>query len=369
MKKRVALISNFFLNLYNFRKELIEALLEKYEVTLLVPMEKEDYERFEDLKSKGCKLIETPLNRRGMNPFADIKVIRNYTRILKALKPDIAITYTIKPNIYAGIACSRLKIPYISNITGLGTAFQKNGLLRFISVRLYRMGLKNARKVFFQNRTSQKVCESFGIAVGKEAFVPGSGINLSRFEYNDYSNSNENEFLYIARIMKEKGADEFFYAARKMKEKYEKVSFGVLGFNEENYDELIKEYSEKKIINFYGWVDNVSDYMEKAGCIVNPSYHEGMSNVCLEGAAMGRVLIASDIPGCQETIDDNVTGFLIEKGSGEALLEAMEKYYKLPIEKKTQMGFAGRKKMEKEFDRRLVVEAYLREVENEIGEK
>lgn len=362
-KSHVVLIGNFFLGLYNFRRELIYALLDKYKVTLVTPMEESDYEKFKDLYSKGCGLVVTNLERRGKNPFKEIGLINTYKKVLRKLKPSIVITYTIKPNIYGGLACKKLGIPYFNNITGLGSSIMDGGLLAKFVLGLYKPAIKNANKVFFQNKYNYQVFKDNGLVADNEVFVPGSGINLDINPYEELIDGNENEFLYVARIMKDKGADEFLWAAEEIKKKHQDVKIGVLGFCEEAYDEQIKDLESRGIINFYGWKDNVHDYMKNAGCIVNPSYHEGMSNVCLEAAATGRSIIASNIPGCKEITDDGVTGYLCEAKNKESLLECMEKYYSLSFDEKKQMGIKAREKVQREFDRNIVVKIYLDQIE------
>ena len=361
-KKHIVLISNSFGSLYNFRYELILTLLKDYRVTLLTPMEESDYVHFATFMEQGCELLKTPLRRRGKNPFSEWKLISLYVQLLKKLNPDLVLTYTIKPNIYGGMACKKLKIPYFSNVTGLGTAFQKEGMLKKLTVFLFRRGVKHAELIFFQNEESQKVFKRCRIGKGNSKIVPGSGINLDKFPMKPYTEDNAFRFLYMARIMKEKGADEFFAAARRMKEKYKEVEFAVVGFCEETYETQIKELEKQGVITYYGWQDDSASFMAKAGCLVNPSYHEGMSNVCLEAAATGRPMIVSDIPGCRETVENGTNGYLIPAGDGEALLAKMIQFYQLSTKQKAQMGQNGRRKMEQEFDRQLVVEIYCKEI-------
>lgn len=364
-KLHIVLISNIFSNLYDFRKELMHSLLDYYKLTVVSLMEDGDRENYKQFEIKGCNSEEISIERRGTNPLKEIELYNSYKRILKRIKPDLVITYTVKPNIYAGMVCKKLKIPYFSNITGLGSAIMSGGILAKLVLALYRPAISGARKVFFQNNYNLNVFKENGLVKNEDnvVLVPGSGVNLSENSYEEMREDDANTFLYIARIMKDKGADEFFYASEIMKERHSDIEIKILGACEESYDDKLKDFEERNIISFYGWRKDVHEFMKKAGCIVNPSYHEGMSNVCLEAAATGRCLITSDIPGCNEINDDKITGYLCEVANKEALLEAMENYYNLSFEEKKEMGLNARKKVEKVFDRNIVVRKYLDEIE------
>lgn len=367
--QKIVLISNSFGSLYNFRYELICVLLEKYQVTLLTPMEEADYERYEGLKAKGCRLIETPFRRRGKNPLSEIALYRRYLRLLKETAPALVLTYTIKPNVYAGMACRKLQIPYMSSVTGLGTAFQKNGPLKWMAVRLYRMGLKKAVRVFLQNQDSLDVLAGNGVLHGNEVLIAGSGINLDTFPCYPYEERYAKSFYYIARIMREKGAEEFLEVAAKMKKKYPDAQFHVIGFCEDAYEMRIHRMEAEGLLTYHGWQDNMQPFFQKAGCVIQPSHHEGMSNVCLEAAACGRPLIVSDIPGCREAVEDGKNGYLFPVTDAEALYRKTERFYLLPVEEKEAMGKYGREKMSREFDRKKVVERYLTEISGVLQEQ
>jgi len=361
--KTLVFVSNSFGSLYNFRQELICQMAEQYRVVIVTPMNDEDYALYETWKARGIFLEETFLSRRGKNPLQEGKLIQQYRRLLERIKPDLVITYTIKPNIYAGMACHRLGIPFFANITGLGSAFQGNGILRLLSAFLYRKSLKNAEVVFVQNKEIESVFHKYGIRGKKMILVPGSGINLEKFRVLPYPEENANRFLYIARIMKEKGAEEFFYAAEQLKMRCPQACFDVVGFCEETYEEKLKDLETRGVIKYHGWQTDVRMFLQKAGCVVQPSYHEGLSNVCLEAAAAGRPLLVSDIPGCRETVNEGLSGFVFPPGDKTALLDCMERFFRLDYAEKTAMGVEGRKKMEKEFDRKKVVLVYREQIE------
>ena len=336
-------------------------LLKEYKVTLVTPMEEKEYELFKEFADKGCFIKETNFKRRSKNPFSDINLFYEYKKIMKEIKPELVITYTIKPNVYAGKAAASLKIPYFSNVTGLGTAFQKEGMLKKISTFLYKWGTGKANIIFYQNEESRNVFEKLGIKAAKSVNLPGSGINLNRFDYKEYPR-DEIRLLYMARIMKDKGADEFLYCVEKIKEKYPEVIFDVVGSCDAEYKERLDDLSKKGIINAYGWRTDTGAFFEKCSLVIQPSYHEGMSNVCLEGAATGRPIVCSDIPGCKEAVIDKKSGFLVKVKDRESLLQGIEKFLALTIEEKKEMGICARKHIEENFDRKIVIDTFLREI-------
>lgn len=364
--KHVVLVSNSFMSLYNFRHEFIFALLSKYKVTLVCPMEEGDEERFFEYKANGCNLEEVSFVRRGKNPLADMKLEKTFLEIFERIKPDLVITYTIKPNIYCGRVCKKLGIPYFINITGLGVAFEKEGILKKITCMLYKKPYAGASKVFFQNEENRKVFHEAGLVSDEEIMTKGSGINLERFAYRDYLVDNSHTYIYIARLQKAKGTDEFFSAAKRMKSKYPDTKFLVLGKYEETYEEQVEELTKKGIIQYYGWQDNAIDYVAGSGCLINPSYHEGMSNVVLEAQALGRPVIATDIPGIKEIVEHEKTGILVKTKDEEGLFKAMEAFYHMSFDEKVKMGQRGREKVSKEFDRNIVIDIYMNEIGNII---
>jgi galacturonosyltransferase len=359
MGKKILILANSASGLYDFRNELILKLLKENEVYISLP----DEEKCPELANEGCKVYHTDIDRRGVNPATDINLIKAYHKLIKDIKPDMVLTYTIKPNIYGGLCCRKSKTPYIVNITGLGSVFENGGMIQKIVVLLYKAALKSAKCVFFQNKTNQEIFEKFGIKGKNTRLVPGSGVNLDRHFLEQYPDSNTPvKFLYVGRIMKEKGIDEILYAASKLKESYENVQFEIVGKYEDDYKSVIEEYENKGIIHVTDYQKNIHPYYKEAWAVLMPSYHEGMSNVILEAAATGRPVIASDIPGCREGFDDGVTGFAAKARDGESLYQAMDKFMKLSYEEKVAMGQAARNKISIEFDRKKVVDAYLGQI-------
>lgn len=361
--KRVLILGNSELVVYKFRKELIETLVEnKYEVFTSFPNGPFG-EGEKSSKRMGCTFIETPINRRGKNPFDDFKLLFHYITIIKKTKPDIILGYTVKPNIYGGLACRIMKIPFIANITGLGSGLVKAGLIQKIMINLYRSALKKSKCVFFQNIGDKKFFEDNKIALGKGKLIPGSGVNIKEFIPIEYPNDDIINFSYIARVMKAKGIDQYLEAAKIIKNKYSNVKFHVLGYCEEDYKLILKEAENDNIIIYHGLVDNIKEFQKNSHCTILPTYHpEGISNVLLEGAACGRPLITTNRIGCRETVIDGTTGYLINEKDTNDLVNKLEKFILLTNEERKNMGLLGRKKIEKEFSRELIVDAYIREI-------
>ncbi|MDO5793344.1 MAG: glycosyltransferase family 4 protein [Turicibacter sp.] len=357
--KKILILANNDVGLYKFRKELIQSLIDRGDkVYISLPYGK----LVEPLKEIGCEFIDTPVDRRGINPITDFKLITRYLKILMNINPDMVITYTVKPNVYGGIVCRIMNITYATNITGLGTAFQSNEFLKRLIIFLYRLACKKARVVFFENEENQEIF-IYNKIVRKEnaCKLNGAGVNLEEYKFLEYPNDNsETRFLFVGRIMKEKGVDEFFEVAKRLKRNYDKVVFDVVGPLEDDYEEIINELKEKGIINFYGYQTDVKPFIEKAHCFVLPSYHEGMANTNLESAASGRPVITSNIAGCMEAVEDGITGYLVLSKSSDDLYEKMKKFCELPYENRKKMGLAGRKRMEVYFDKKVVVAETIR---------
>jgi len=349
------------MGLYKFRKELIEKLINlNYDIYISLPYD----EYFSQLQELGCECIETDFNRRGKNPINDIKLFINYIKLIKKIKPDVVFTYTIKPNIYGGIVCRLLKIPYIANITGLGTAVENAGTLQKLTVWLYKIALKKVNCAFFQNSENMEFFAEKKIALGKHRLIPGSGVNLEHFCVLNYPPYNTLEFVFISRIMKEKGIDQYLEAAEYIRNKHPNTRFHICGFCEEEYENKLKEIQNKDIIIYHGVVSDVREILKIVHCTVHPTYYpEGLSNVLLESSACGRPVITTDRAGCKEVIDDGVNGYIVKQKDSQDLIEKIERFIELDYEIKKQMGLAGRKKVEQSYDRNIVINEYMKEIE------
>lgn len=359
--KKILILANSSKGVYGFRNELMLALLKDYKVLVSVP----DTTCTRELSEEGCEIIHTAIDRRGMNPVEDAGLFLAYNRLLKQVKPDLVLTYTIKPNIYGGYACRRHKIPYIATITGLGSTFQKNGILKQMIVCMYRTGLKGADCVFFQNAQNQKIFEDYKISGRRAKLVNGSGVNTKIHCMEEYPRDGVTRFLFVGRIMKEKGIEEFLAAAEALHD--ENTSFELLGYCDEDYQEALDEYESRGIIKQHGFHTDVHSFLKEASALVLPTYHEGMSNVLMEASATGRPVIASNISGCREIFEEGITGFGCEPESAESLIEAVRKFQKLGREERAGMGLLARKKMEREFDRSVVTDVYIKEIAKLTG--
>lgn len=361
--KKVLILANSSGGLYDFRIELLERLLTKYEVVISVP----DEVKTEELAGEGCRVIHTPINRRGVNPIEDLKLLIAYRKLLKKESPDLVLTYTIKPNIYGGFCCRTMKVPYIETVTGLGSTFQKKGILLKLITVLYRMGVKRAECVFFQNEENQKTFMRHGIKGKKERLVSGSGVNLKKHIPKSYPKGNKTTFLYVGRIMREKGIEELLEAAKTLHD--ENTEFWLLGYCDEDYQNKLDEYEKQGWITQLGFHPDVREYLSLSSAVVLPTYHEGMSNVLMEASATGRPVIATNISGCREIFEEGVTGFGCEPKNSQDLVRVINKFRQLPIDEKEQMGRNARVKMEREFDREKVIDAYMEEMNYILGKR
>ena len=358
---RVLVLTNSSGGLYDFRNEFVQALLSQHEVYVSMP----DDVKEKELAAEGCRIIKTDINRRGINPVEDLKLYRTYSRLMKEIKPDLVVTYTIKPNIYGGVASARRKIPCIATITGLGGAFDRKGILLKLIVTMYKTGLKKAACVFFQNEENRGIFARLGITAQKTRMVMGSGVNLDRHRYESYPAGDETHFLFVGRVMKERGILEYVEAAKALHS--DKVFFDIMGYCDEDYQDMLDGLEQEGIVRQIGFHTEVHPYLAAASAIVVASFHEGMSNALIEGAATGRPVIASNISGCLEAFEEGRTGFGFTPGHGDELIAAMQKFLELSVEERAMMGRMGREKMEKEFDRKLVTGEYMDEVKRILG--
>lgn len=363
---KILILANSSSGLYGFRNELVLKLLEQYEVFVSLP----DDTNNKELSKEGCIIKKIQINRRGMNPIQDIGLYRSYKKLLKEIKPDIVLTYTIKPNVYGGFACRRTKIPYLSNITGLGSALENGGLLQKVALMLYRVGLKKAECVFLQNKSNQTFFREHRITRAKQILLPGSGVNLNKFNVKslpadrmDRTKEYCAEFIYISRVMKEKGIEEYLQTAKVIHKKYPNTRFHILGNCEESYEERLKMETLAGNIVYHGSVLDVRPYLYSIHCLIHPSFYpEGMSNVCLEAAASGRPVITTTRPGCRETVENGITGFWVPERDAQSLIDMVEHFLSLSYDQKKEMGLAGRKRMEDMFDRNIITNAYNDEI-------
>lgn len=350
---KILIITNHSYMLYRFRRELIAQLQKEHEVVLSMPFVGHE----EDFQAMGLRCINTDVDRRGINPKTDLKLMAAYRKLLRTEKPDMVITYSIKPNIYAGMLCGMMKIPFCANVQGLGTAFQRKGLAQFVTV-LYRTALKKAKAVFFENEgNAQEFIDRKILPREKITVLPGAGVNLERYPLTPYPENRQVRFLYLGRIMKEKGIDELFAAMRRLYAEFgDKVHLDLVGFFDDNYEAEVHQLVEAGIATFHGFQPEPRSYYAAADCIVLPSYHEGLSNVLLEASATGRPVITSDIHGCKEAVDPGISGLLCRVRDAEDLYHKMRQMAGFTRQERETMGLAARQKVQREFEKTMVVQ-------------
>lgn len=354
--------------LYDFKRELVEALCARGD-ELFFSFE-EDF-RTSAFADKGT-IVPTPIEPRGLNPLKDVKLYLFYRKLLKKLRPDLVLTFTVKPNAYCGRACRATRTPCVATISGLGTAFYGCETKRRIATALYRGGLRGAARVFAQNAAiAERLVDDRMARAEQIVATRGSGVNLERFEYVDYPNDDgRTRLLFVGRLMRDKGVVEFIECARRIRKTRPDVVFQMVGATERGCDVHYLAFNAANVgvVEYLGYQEDVRETLGAAGAVVLPSYHEGLSNALLEGAAVGRPILASRIPGCVETFDEGTTGFGFEPRSVDSLVEAVERFLATPVERRREMGRRGRAKIEREFSRADVVAQYLREIDAVVAE-
>ena len=359
--KEILILANHSGGLYDFRKDLITKLKKNTSVTVAVPHN----DRWEELHKLADRVIELPVDRRGMNPIHDSKLFQQYRAMLKEVKPNLVLTYTIKPNIYGGMACRMAHIPYAVNITGLGSAIENGGWLKRFVLALYKPALKGAKVIFFENAGNRDTLVATGVVPnGRDVVLNGAGVNLEDYPYQPYPQEGPVRFLFVGRVMHEKGVDELFAAAKRMKQEYgDGVEFHIVGSFEEAYKPIMDELEKAGVVKYHGYQPDMKRFYAMASCVVLPSYHEGMSNVLLEAAASGRPLITSDIPGCREAVENGVSGYLCLAKDANVLYDTMQCFVELPGNRQAEMGRRGRWLMEQKFSKTAVVAETIKHLE------
>ena len=358
---RILVLANFDIGLYNFRKELLQTLIGMgNEVYISLPYGK----KVEELKKIGCKFIETDIDRRGINPLVDSKLVFRYFKIIRKIKPDKVITYTIKPNIYGGIVCRLRGVPFYANVTGLGTAFNGSKFLERVAEIMYKSAFKRVKTVFFENKENRDFLVNRGLVTAERAYcLNGAGVNLEEYKLLEYPKKDGAvHFLFIGRVMKEKGVDELFAAAKRLFDEGADAVIDIVGPFEDNYTDVVDKLDKDGVIKYHGYQENVKPFIASAHCVVLPSWHEGMANTLLEGGASGRALIASNIHGCCEAIEDCETGYLVKAKDADDLYAKMKKFLDMTYEDKVKMSRRSREFIADKFDREKVVSQTVREI-------
>jgi glycosyltransferase involved in cell wall biosynthesis len=372
MTRRTVVVSiNASWNIVNFRKGLIDALRGRGDRVVALAPEDSFSDR---LREWGVEFVPIAMNQQGVSPIEDLGLLARYRRRLGSIRPDVLLAYTIKPNIYGSLAAHSLGVPVINNISGLGTAFVRQGWLTALVTWLYRLALRRSRTVFFQNEEDRRLFLDKGIVRPAQArLLPGSGIDLERFRPTAGPvDGAPFAFLFAGRLLWDKGVREFVEAARLVRRERPDVRFRILGFVDAPNRTAVPEaelraWSEEGLVDYLGASDDVRPHFEAADCVVLPSYREGLPRVLLEGAALARPLIATDVPGCRQVVEDGVNGFLCAPRDAPALAAAMLRMAGLTAGRRAEMGREGRRKVEAGFDQRIVIERYLRAIDEALA--
>lgn len=374
-KPIIALLTNNDDDVYCFRKELIEALIaDNYEVLISCPYGP----KFELMREIPYIYDNPDIDRRGTNPVKDFRLLLHYRKLLKKYRPVVVLTYTAKPNVYASITAHSLGIPVINNLTGLGSVVNESGLKQAFIMWLFKLAYQKSACMMFQNATNMQVAVDKGMVKGDYKLIPGSGVNTDRYPLQPYPSGGNGKdgdpvvFNYIGRVLHDKGVDDYIEAAKRIKAKYPQTEFNMLGFiepTEIHYEEDLRLLGGQGIVQYRGSQKDVKPWVARAHATIHPStYGEGMSNVLLESASMGRFIITTNNPGCQETLEHERTGFIYQGGNVDALVETIERFLALPNETRQKMGEAGRERVRAQFSRDFVIKAYKEKI-NELMKK
>ncbi len=370
---RILYSSNISWSIYNFRTSLLKELQSDGHEIFTVA-NKDAYA--EKLINEGFHFTAININNNSTNPIEDLKIIYNYYKVYKRIKPDIICHNAIKPNIYGTIAAWLLNIPTVNNISGLGTLFIKNSFSTKIAKFLYKFSQKRATKVFFQNNDDLELfLKNKLITKTKCKVIPGSGVNTQKFKPVLKIGVVENfQFLFIGRLLYDKGIREYVEASNKLKLKYPTIIFNILGPLYENNataitQEKLNDWVSEDLMKYLGETDNVEDFIKNADCIVLPSYREGLSKVLIEASSMGLPIVTTNVPGCKDVVIDNETGFLCEVKNSEDLALKMEKMLLLSVEDRKLMGENARKRAIEVFDEKIIIEHYKETINSIIKNK
>ena len=361
--KKIVLTANTSWYLYNFRLGLIKELI-KQNNKIFIVAPKDNFSS--KLKKLGCTFFSIDIDNKGSNPIKDILFFYFLKRIYQKINPDIVLHYTIKPVIYGSFASQKLFIPFINNITGLGTVFIKPNWITFFVKMLYKKALKSSSYIFFQNKDDYKLFIKNKL-ISQDipaSVIPGTGIDLDKFKFSKYPQSSTLNFLFIGRILKDKGFFEFVEVAKRIKNLGFKVNFEILGYlNVKNKTAIsnseINHFEKKGYINYLGSTTNVIPFISDSSCVVLPSYREGLPKSLLEAASIGRPIIATDVTGCKDIVIDNENGFLCKPRSIDDLYQKILKFISLSYDKRRKLGENGRKIMKKNFDEKKVIKKII----------
>lgn len=358
---RVAIVLNTSWNIYNFRMGMVKSMISQgYEVFAVAP--EDSYS--EKLEEAGCTFVPVKMDSRGANPLKDMLLTFELLKIYRQIKPDLIFHFTIKPNIYGTFAAALLGIPAVNNVCGLGTVFLKDNLVSKVAIMMYKVAFRFPRKIFFQNPDDRELFINRKLAtVTKTDVLPGSGINTEHFSPKERKADDAFTFLMISRIIYDKGILEYINAVKMLRERGINARFQLLGPKDPAHKrgiplEIIDKWIEEGIVEYLGTTNDVREAISEADCVVLPSYREGTPRTLLEAASMAKPLIATNVPGCTNVVQDDYNGLLCELRDSEDLASKMLKMYNASAVERAEMGNRGRVKVVNEFDEKIVIEKY-----------
>lgn len=369
MEKQKILISiNTSWNIFNFRRNLLSHLADSgFEIHAAAPFDAYS----EKLEKLGLFFYDLPMEKKGTNPMADYRLFVAYRKLINDIRPGICLFYTIKPNIYGTLAAARAGIPVVNNISGLGTVFLRKGLSSTIAKALYKLALKKSSHTFFQNEEDRQLFIDQGlIERSKTSVIPGSGIDTDYFIPGESAKKDATfRFLMVSRLIFDKGIMEYLSAAEKVGKKYPNARFEILGRPEQEANlglskEQIETYVNKGIVEWTDEQEDIREILSQADVIVLPSYREGLSRALLEACSMAKPIIATDVAGCRELVDQGKNGFLCRPKDSDSLAEVLERAIGLKQEERLQMGQYGRNLVKSSYDQKLIFKAYQNAIAN-----
>lgn len=359
---KIAVVLNTSWNIYNFRKGLINSLMDKgNQVITIAPKDKYTIK----LTELGCKHMPVTMDSRGANPIKDFLLIFELFWIYKKVKPDIILHYTVKPNIYGTIAASLLGIPVVNNVCGLGTVFLNKNFVSKVAIALYKIAFRFPKKIFFQNEDDKNLFLERKIVTKKVCdLLPGSGININDFSPRKSKNNNPFTFLLISRLIYDKGILEYIEAIDRLKKEGVNAKFQLLGQIDEKHkrgipNNVIQEWVENNQVEYLGTTEDVKTFIENADCVVLPSYREGTPKSLLEAASMAKPIVATNVPGCTNVVTDGKNGYLCNLKDSTDLAHKMKLMFSLDPHSRAEMGNYSREYVKQKFDENIVIEKYI----------
>lgn len=364
---KIAIVSNTTFNIYNFRLGLVKFLLEKqYEVVIISPPD--EYVESVKQETKATYIPLLSLSRKGYNPFSDLNLLKELYGIYRREKIGLAISYTIKPNIYSALAGYMSGTKTIVNLTGLGFVFLKNNLGNKIAKHIYKFSLRFAHIIVFQNKTDKLYFETNRLChPDKTTLINGSGINLQNYQPAIVNKVNAPfQFLFVGRLLFDKGIREFIAACSRLHQENNTIQFHMVGGMDEGNPSAIQPeemrtwQAENPNLIYHGVQFDVKPFINACDVVVLPSYREGIPRVLLEAMAMAKPFVTTKVPGCEDVTLEGVNGYLAEAKSSDSLFEQMKRIFNLSAEERKQLGLSGRKRAEEKYDEKMIVEDYLK---------